>query len=141
LINFKTKEDFLNYHGKLVELATVLVRNTNIEELSKKERASVLQEYYFENTLNIRNFDSKPPKSSRSNCQSSGTGCDNCSYHACENDVSASLAGNLLECAVAIAVTGIGTGGIGGIIIGAACVGNALYQATLASNACVINHC
>ncbi len=125
-IGFQNREDFISFQLEVEQLGKFLVQETTINNLSREEIDTVLSEYLSQKKSNNLSFRSS---------------CNNEAYNACEADVSASMAGDLLECAAAAAVTGLASGGLGGLIVGAACTANALYQATISSRACVRNHC
>ncbi len=117
-LGFESIVEYKDYMINLNTLGVFLVDNTNIENLASDEINSILLEYY--ETIGMF----LPSRS----CQSD--------YNQCEEDVSAALGIDLLNCAVVTAVTGLGAGGVGGLIVGASCTATALYHASQASSAC-----
>lgn len=129
-IGFPDKAAYLSYKASLFNLGEKLVKNTDVELLSSEVLRSVIRKAIISNPSN-RNI----------GLLEKATPCNSKSYLACENDVSAALAGDLAECVVGTVVTGLFTGGLPAIVVGGACAGNALYQGAIASRACVRNFC
>ena len=130
-IGFQQPEEYIEFHRSIATLANTLAEQTNFAEKPVTEVRNIIAGYIYENAAELGIEVTKP-------LEKAYCGDD---YDDCEADVSASLAGDLGECAVATAVTGLSTGGLGGIIVGGACAANALYQGVIASRACVRNHC
>ncbi len=129
-LGFSNKASYVSFQAALYQAGKKLIEETNIEDLPFDQVKSVLENAVsFEDAIVRRRFFEK------------ATPCRKQGYIDCERDVSSALAGDLFECVVGAAVTGLFTGGVPGIVVGAACTGNALVQGTIASRACVREHC